>query len=208
MQYKMVDPNSAQYRQDVERLQSLRTLVVLWLIVLALGVVFIPLMLISGWVRNDVARLETEILGVRSAISSTTTLSSDVIKLQTDIAAVNQLATTIQSATVPSGVNWPLVMGAISQYDPAAIEITSLTESTDKIQLAGLAANNDAVVRYQQSLLDSGVFKDVVVLSMSALPPPPPTPVPVEGEEAPEPVDLPFGTVEFLIDVVVGTPAP
>jgi Tfp pilus assembly protein PilN len=203
-QYKMVDPNSAQYKQDVQRLQSLRVQVVLWLVVLALGVVLIPLMFVTNWVRNDVARLETEILSVRTAMSSTTTLSADMVKLTGDIAAVNQLASTILSVTVPSGVNWPLVMGATAQFDPTAIEITSLTQSVDKLQIAGRATSNDAVVRYQQTLLDSAVFKDVVVISMSAVPPIP-TPVVAEGAE---PIDLPFGNVEFLIDVVVGSTTP
>jgi Tfp pilus assembly protein PilN len=206
MQYRMVDPNSAQYKQDVQRLQSLRVQVVLWLVVLALGVVLIPLMLITNWVRNDVARLETEILSVRTAISSTTTLSAEAVKLTGDIAAVDQLTASILSVTVPSGVNWPLVMNAAAQYDPAAIEITSLTQAVDKIQIAGRATSNDAVVRYQQTLLDSVVFKDVVVVSMSAVPPPP-LPATDEGEEA-APVDLPFGNVEFIIDAVVGASTP
>lgn len=207
MQYKMVEPNSAQYKQDVQRLQSLRVQIVLWLVVLALGVVLIPLMLITNWVRNDVARLETEILYVRTAMSSTTTLSEEAVKLTADIASVNQLTASILSVTVPSGVNWPLVMNATAQFDPAAIEITSLTQSVDRIQIAGRATSNDAVVRYQQILLDSAVFKDVVVVSMSAVPPPP-LPATAEGEEAAAPVDLPFGNVEFIIDAVVGASTP
>jgi hypothetical protein len=94
-------------------------------------------------------------------------------------------------------------------------EITSLTQINDKLQIAGRATSNDAVVRYQQLLLESGVFKDVVVVSMSTTPPPPTpaaTPVDASDEQA-TPVDPPFGSVkfinvEFIIDLVVGGAAP
>ena len=214
MQYKILDVNSAQYKQDSKRLQSLRTLVVLWLIVLALGVVLIPLMLITRWVRNDVTRLEGELLSVQSAIDMTTLPSTEVVKLTTDVATVDQLASALQTVTLPSGVNWPLVVNAAGRYDPTATEITSFTQANDRIQIAGRAASNDAVVRYQQLLLDSGAFKDVVVVSMSTLPPPP-TPVVTEEEEsennaraAGDPIEPPLGNVEFVIDLVVGTSAP
>src|SRR5687767_10880058 len=125
MQYKMIDVNNAQYKQDTQRLQSLRTQVVLWLIVLALGVVLIPLMLITGWVRNDVARLADDLLTVQSALSDATTPSEEVVKLSADVARIDQLITSIQTVTIPSGVNWPQVVDAALRYDPAAIEITS-----------------------------------------------------------------------------------
>jgi hypothetical protein len=76
----------------------------------------------------------------------------------------------------------------------------------DKIQLAGRALSSDAIVRYQQMLLDSGAFRDVVVVSMSTVPPiPTPIVTDEEAENAADPVDPPFGNVEFVIDLIVGT---
>jgi hypothetical protein len=206
MQYKMIDENSAQYKQDIQRLQALRTQVVLWLLVLALGIVLIPLMLITSWVRNDVARLESELLSVQSSLASATTPSQEAVNLTAELANTNQLISTMQTVTLPSGVNWPLVVDAVEQYDPATIELTSLSQIEEKVQLTGRALNNDAVVRYQQNLFVAGAFKDVVVLSMSTLPPVP-TPVPSEDENA-TPVDVPIGNVEFVIDLVIESNAP
>jgi Tfp pilus assembly protein PilN len=211
MQYKMIDVNNAQYKQDTKRLQSLRTQVVLWLVVLALGVVLIPMMLITRWVRNDVTRLESELLSVQSTLEITKLPSAEMVKLSAAIASIEQLASALHTVTLPSGVNWPIVMGAASRFDPTSIEITSLTQTGDRLQIAGRAASNDAVVRYQQILLDSGAFKDVVVVSMSTLPP-----TPVVTDEADEdaaraandPIQPPLGNVEYVIDLVVGTSAP
>ena len=94
-------------------------LVVLWLIVLALGISLIPLMLISSWVRNDVTRLEDELISVQSEMTIATLPNSKVTKLGDDIAQVNQLISTMQTVTVPSGVNWPQVIAATTQYDPS-----------------------------------------------------------------------------------------
>jgi hypothetical protein len=217
MQYTILDENSAQVKQDLRRLQTLRMQIVLWLIVIALGVLLIPLMLITGWVRTDVARLESDLLAVQSAMSRATTPNEEVVKISADIAQVNNLISVMQTVTVPSGVAWPLVIGAATQYDPATVQIGSLTQNSDRIQIAGRALNSDAVVGYQQNLLDAGVFKDVVVISMSTIPP---TPVPTPDTKsnrnksdtaapAVPVVEPPFGNVEFVIDLLLSTiPAP
>lgn len=218
MQYNMMDPNSAQYRQHIQRLRSLRTQVVLWLLVLALGVLLIPLTLISGWVRNDAARLEDDLMSIQSAMSAAGGPSAEVTKLNTDIAGVNHLVTLMETVTVPSGVNWPLVVNAAMQYDPTTIEITSLTQGDKQLQLSGRATTNDAVVQYQKALIDSGAFRDVQVVSLSTAQP---TPIPVaptnkNKNQQPAPVattEPPFGDIEFVIALVVedrsaGTPSP
>lgn len=199
--------DSPQYQEDMRRLHSLRTQIVLWLLVLALGVVLIPLMLITGWVRNDVTRLETELLAVQSALSDATTPSEEVMRLTADVARIDQLVSSMQTVTLPSGVNWPQVVGVAGRYDATTIQITSLTQTNNRIQIAGRATSNDAVVRYQQLLLDAGLFDDVVVLSMSTIPPTP-TPVVTNEEAAAAPVDVPFGNVEFVMDIVLGETRP
>jgi hypothetical protein len=213
MQYRVIDVNSAQYKEDERRLQSLRTMVVLWLIVLALGVLLIPLMLVAGWVRSDTTRLESELLSLQSAMNDATSPSAEVLQLNAEVARVEQLVSSVLTMTVPTGANWPHIVEAVAQYDRIAIALSSLTQTDDKIQITGRATTNDAVVRYQQRLLDSGAFKDVVVISMATLPQPTPEAPAAGGTAAKEPsadtpADLPFGNVEFVIDLVVGMPTP
>jgi hypothetical protein len=122
-------------------------------------------------------------------------------------------------------VDWPKVVDAATQYDPAAIEIDSLTQTNEKLEITGLATNNDAVVRYQQTMLDSGVFRDVLVVSMSTVPPPTPE-IASDPKAGPankantdtersdretagiETAEASTGNVEFIIDVIVGSAAP
>lgn len=171
MQYRVIDVNSTQYKEDEQRLQSVRTMVVLWLFVLALGIVLIPLMLVAGWVRSDMTRLETELLLLQSTLNDATTPSAEVLEMGAEVDRIEMLISSIQTTTVPSGANWPQIVQGVSQYDPIAITLSSLTQIEDRVQLTGRATNNDAVVRYQQKLLDSGMFADVVVVSMVAVPP-------------------------------------
>jgi Tfp pilus assembly protein PilN len=222
MQYNMIDPNSVQYKQHIQGLRSLRRQVVLWLLVLALGVLLIPLMLVSGWVRSDATRVEDDLMSVQSALSAAGAPSAEVNKLNTDIAGVNHLVTLMETVTVPSGVNWPLVINAAMQYDPAGIQVTSLTQTDQQIQLAGRATNNDAVVQYQKSLIDSGAFRDVQVVSLSTAQPTPIPAAPTNKNKNQQPtpvatVEPPFGDIAFVIDLVVadigadrpaGTPSP
>jgi hypothetical protein len=213
MQYRVIDVNSAQYKEDERRLQSLRTIVVLWLIVLALGVLLIPLMLVAGWVRSDTTRLESELLSLQSAVADATSPSAEVLQLNAEVARVEELVSSVLTMTAPTGANWPHIVEAVAQYDRIAIALSSLTQTDDKIQITGRATMNDAVVRYQQRLLDSGAFKDVVVISMATLPQPTPEAPAAEGTAAQEPpaatpADLPFGNVEFVMDLVVEMPTP
>jgi hypothetical protein len=111
--------------------------------------------------------------------------------------------------TVPAGVNWTQVVDAVAQFDASAITLSSLTQTDNKIQLIGHATNNDAVVRFQQSLLDSRAFQDVVIISMITEPP-----ATQEAEEteaaatAQESVETGLGNVEFVIDLQMGTSTP
>ena len=208
MQYNIIDVDSQEYKQEQRRITSLRTQAVLWLIVLALAVTFIPLMLINSWVRKDVQRLETELWSLQSAIGQVTGPSEEAIKLSGEMARVNQLISTMQTVTVPSGLQWPLVVDAIARYDPAAIEISSLTQMSGKIQIDGRAASNDAVVRYQQTLLAARIFGDVVVISMTAAPPTPTPEAAADDAASDAAPDAPFGSVEFVIDLVVESAVP
>ncbi len=211
MQYNMVDPNSAQYKQHLQRIRSLRTQVVLWLLVLALGVLLIPLMLITGWVRSDVTRLDDELMYLQGAISAASNPSSDVTKLNADIAGVNHLVTLMETVTVPSGVDWPQIINAAIQYDPTTLQITSLTQTDKQIQLSGRATTNDAVVQYQKALIDSSAFRDVQVVSLPTLEPTPMPVAPTNKSKEQAPVATagpPLGNIEFVIDLVVGSSPP
>lgn len=208
-QSKIANLNTLQYKHDQQQLQSLRVQVVLWLVVLAVGIMLIPLLLVTRWVSEDVTYLERELLGVKNALQVATTPSEEVMNLNGEIARIGDLVTSMQTATVPSSVNWPRVVNVIRQYDPTTIQITSLIQNEDKIQLSGRATSNDAVVSYQQQVLASSLFRDVIVVLLSTEPPASvPAPNNRNSNATPTPVVQPFGAVIFTIDFVLGVNEP
>jgi hypothetical protein len=101
-------------------------------------------------------------------------------------------------------------VAAVGQYHEFAITFTSLTQSDNRIQLVGRAMSNDAVVRYQQRLLGSGAFRDLTVVSMTAISP---TLQAGEGTESsdpttPLPPEASPGHVEFVIDLLLEPSEP
>src|SRR5690606_34582082 len=148
-----------QYQEDQRRLQSLRTRVVLWLIALALGVLLIPLMLITGWVRSDMTRLETELVFLRNAIDAATNPSAEVLQLGAEIAEIEQLITSMQRDTEHTGANWQQVIDAEAKCDQVDHHHVKLTHSDSRIQLTVRDMSNDDVERNRQRLQDTIAFR-------------------------------------------------
>ena len=191
------DPyNLSASRNTAERLNTVRTQVVLWLIVLALGVALIPLTILSRWVRDDSARLQQEIHDAQTQIEQLHIPSEAVEQLNQSADANEALIAALQAASVPVGVDWPRTVAALADYDPILVRVASLNQRETLIRITGRALNNDAVIRYQQRLQESGAFESVVVLSLVALPTP---------AEAVDQAPASFGSVDFEIDAVVRT---
>lgn len=190
-------PNDA----DAARLRSTRTLVVLWLIVLALGIALIPLVVVSGWVRSDSARLRNELAQVELALADAEIPSDEVVRLTEAVAANEATLAALESVVVPVGLDWPRVAAALADYDPVLLRLTAIAQRDDRLRIAGRAINNDAVIRYEQRLFDSGVFSAVVILSQVAAPPARSPANNAQAETTP-----PFGTVDFEIELVVRPP--
>jgi Tfp pilus assembly protein PilN len=199
-------PNFAGPGHD-PRLHGIRTLVVLWLLVFAFGLTLVLLVLIAGWVRADRTRLQHEVETLQLLISDASLPSAETLQLQAELSHTTALIASVQAVVVPVSVEWPGVVDALNQFDLAGVTLTGLQQTGDKIQLTGRAGANDDVVRYQQSLLDSGVFREVIVASLTqSLPPDPAAAPPDASPEAAAPPLPVAGAVDFVFDLVV--PAP
>jgi len=201
MQYNLIDANESERRQHAQRLRAVRSLVVLWLLVMALSIALVPLMLVAGWVRSDRVRLETDLDSMQMIISDATLPSPELLQLREEMTRTEALVTAIQAVAVPVSVDWPRVVNALNEYNRVGLTLTSIQQQGPQVRIIGSAPTNDAVVRYQQSLLDSGAFREVIIASLTLVLPSAPAATDGTGGSAP-PVVV-SSSVEFVIDVVV-----
>lgn len=195
-----VPPNDA----DAARLRATRTVVVLWLIVLGLGIALIPLVILSGWIRSDSARLQRELEQVELAVAEAERPSEEVERLNAAIATNEAALAALQEFDAPVGIDWPRVAAALANYDPLLVRLTAIAQRDDRLRIAGRALNNDAVIRYEQRLVESGAFSSVVILSQITAPAAAPAAPPAGSSQTGS--ASPFGNVEFEIELVVRPP--
>ena len=146
-----------------------RGTIVLWLIVVGLGILFIPLSLISSTIRDDVKGLQSDLDSVQQSLTSVPTPAPEVQALMSTLSVVQSQTNQIQAVyptVVAARTNWPAVMAAIGNYNPDQIALTSLTQSDIQITLSGRASDEGVVVAYARGLEQSGLFSRVVVQSI------------------------------------------
>jgi hypothetical protein len=198
MHYSLIDPNDPQHQRAVRRLRALRSRVVLWLLVAALVIALIPLNLVVGWVRADRILLEDDLGTMEMMIGDAGLSSLETLQLREEMTRTEGLITAIQAVVVPVSVDWPRVVTALTQYEPAELSLLSLQQQRNQIRITGRAVDNDAVVRYQQRLLEAGTFREVIITSLTLAPLPTPT-----GGTDPLVPTQPPGSVAFVIDLLV-----
>lgn len=203
--YDLIDANNSPHLpQAPARLHQVRTLVVLWLLVLAVGIVLVPLLVITGWLRADRAEFEEEYATLQLLIADSALPSAETLHLQAELTRTTGLIDAIHAVAVPASLAWPQVVDALTQFNLAGVTLTSVQQQGSQIRMVGRAPGNDAVVRYQQSLLDSGAFREVIIASLTRLPPSStPTPDPAARAVPATLAPVVEGSVEFTIDLVV-----
>jgi Tfp pilus assembly protein PilN len=200
MHYNLIDANESEHRQHAQRLRTVRSLVVLWLLVVALSIALVPLMLAAGWVRSDRVRLEADLDSMQLILSDVTLPTTELLQLREEMTQTEALIAAIQAVAVPVSVDWPQVVNALNEYNRVGLMLTSIQQQGRQVRITGSAPTNDAVVRYQQSLMDSGAFREVIIASLTLVLPSVPAATGETGGSAP-PVVV-SSSVEFVIDVV------
>ncbi|MCB8942974.1 MAG: PilN domain-containing protein [Ardenticatenaceae bacterium] len=148
---------------------------ILWLLVLGLLILLLPLYLIFTTINSDAVRLEAELSNIQLASASEPTADPTTEALQAELTQVqeqfNQI-NAIQASLDTTNVNWPAVVAALQEFDPARQHLTSLTQTENRLTITGEAADDALVIAYAQRLEASGLFNRVVVQSITLLPTP------------------------------------
>jgi Tfp pilus assembly protein PilN len=205
----MALPDPADLNNLPEQFQP-RTLplgtIILGLVVIGLVTFFPPLYLISATIRDDITRSEADLLAVQETVTSLSAPAPEVQELMDTLAQIQESASEIEEASraiVADHTDWPTIMAAISNYNPAQLALTSLTHADNRITLNGQAIDDSAVLAYARALEDSNLFSRVVVQSIKTVATPVATPTsPEEATLTPTTVITPTATLTPTINLV------
>jgi len=189
---------------------------VYWLIILGLGLLFLPLYLIATTIKDSSAELQTELDGLQATLAFTPpanpseeALTSTLVFVRLEMAALESL----QGTLVGMHINWPSVMAVIAAYEPVHMVINAVTQTGIAITIGGQADDPSVVSTYAEMLRTSGLFEEVAVglINIEILPTPTPTPpTDAAAEATAEPTTIfePQSVANFEITVVVKMEAP
>jgi len=153
--------------------------IVLWLILLGLGILFVPVYLVGITIKESRGPLETELTQIQATLTITPqpnpteqALTDNLIQVRSQIANL----ATVQSDLTAAHIDWPSVMAIISSYDPSRMAITGLAQVERAITVEGQANDQQAVMDYAELLRQSNQFQDVTIRSIALQPIPTATP--------------------------------
>ncbi len=172
--------------------------IVLWLILLGLGILFVPVYLVGATIKESKTPLETELTQIQATLAVTPhpnpteqALTDNLVQIRGQI---SDLAT-LQADLLATHIDWPSVMAIISSYDQTRMTITSLSQTGRAITLDGRANDQQIVMDYAELLRQSNQFQDVTIRSIALQPIPTATP---ERDATPVPA-TPGTTAAFTL---------
>lgn len=184
----------ANLQAQIHQLRTLRQAIVIGLVGFSLLSLILALFLIATSIRNDIGRSESNLAALQVRLMRLSTPAPEVQELMTTLTNTLTLADTLVAARPPVGINWPAVVTVIGSYDPAAITLTALTQSDNRITLTGEAVDDVVVVTYARLLETSDLFANVVLQSLLR-----PTPTTVAAQTTPTALTQPTASIEFVI---------
>lgn len=167
-----VEPNiSEQERQQPDRPARSGRAVALWLACLAFLVLLGPIYLTSTYAKGETASLQASLESAEATLTAafepdptSQALRQALEETAGQVQETDLLSEQLQNADV----DWSHIMSALSQYDPQALVLTTVSQDGARLALEGLAADEDVVVRYVRSLEDSRLFSHVTLQSMKS----------------------------------------
>ena len=150
----------------LEPIRRLRRTVILQITALGLAALALPLYMVFTQLRAESVELATELASIQASTEALSAPLPQVEALTAKAAEIITLTTSLEAVPPPAGVNWPAVITAIKTYDRGQIELTTLTQTDNRILLEGRATNNEAVVAYVEQLSMSPWLVNVDVQSI------------------------------------------
>jgi len=178
----------------MQQIRLLRQAVIIGLVAFSLLMLFLAVFLIVASVRRDIAQSEANLATVQERLLRLRTPAPELQELMTTLTNTQSLANKLTAAGPPVGIQWPAVVTVLSNYNPTALTLTSLTQVENRITLMGQAVDDVVVVEYTRMLDTSDLFSTVVLQSLTLIPPA----TPATGA-TPTPLAPAAERVEFVI---------
>ena len=169
----------AEIQAQLQGLRALRQTVILWLIALGLAGFTLTLILVTTTLQDDVAQIEAELQSIQQALTRLETPSTEVLALTATLTKTLTLAAELEAVRPPVGVDWPVVMSQVGNYNSTQLVLTDLIQENNRVTLNGEAVDSTVVTRYRGMLETSDRFTRVVIQSIKVLPPATSAPTPV-----------------------------
>ena len=187
-----------------QRLQQIRQAAVIGLVAFSLLILLLALYLISTSVQTDITRSEANVAALQSQVQRLQTPAPAVQELLTTLTITLALADKLEAARPAAGRNWPALVAALGNYDPAALTLTALRQDGNRLTLTGQAGNDSSVVEYVHHLEGTKLFTSVVLESIVLLTPtPPPTAAANTAPASPA-----SAVVDFVITIELSATTP
>ncbi|MCA9915913.1 MAG: hypothetical protein KC496_21310, partial [Anaerolineae bacterium] len=139
---------------------------VVWLVAMSMAMLFLPLFLMASTLQEDVLAMETEYAQLSEALSLTPTpdvaaedIRVTLLQLQSDAV----LLTSTYDELANAGLDWFAVMDSLLQYDQEAILLTRIMQEENGLLVEGTATNENAILRYVNTLREADPFSGVQV---------------------------------------------
>lgn len=143
---------------------------VLWLIICGLGVLFLPMYIISTTVKTTNEALTTELTSIEQTLTAPApidpriqTLSAEYSNTQKQSQAVGSINSTLKNTYV----NWPTIMAALGAFDLGQMSVTSVTQIDSGMRITGRATREIVAMSYADMLRETGLFDNVAVESIT-----------------------------------------
>ena len=174
MASKPARKRATQRRFDLKTLRATmesipRRTLVLWLLAATLGLLMLPLTLITAALADNVNILQADRQAAVQAQTTLPTLAPRVAALNKQLDQVQVQANQIKALNptlVAGNMAWTSVMAAIGNYDPSEIALDGIGRADGRLVVTGLAASDQAILTYVSSLQQSGAFENVVLQSV------------------------------------------
>jgi Tfp pilus assembly protein PilN len=177
---------------------------VLWLIIAGLGILFVPLYLVSATLKESKAPLETELADIQSTLTITPPPNPTEQALRDNLLQLRGQAGELQTLyddLSANHIDWPAAMAVIANYDPAQMALSGLLQAERLVTINGRANDETIVMAYADMLRDSARFGEVKVQAITRVALPTPTPLPTEVAGTLQTPALPTNVAEFTITV-------
>lgn len=196
--------DNPQAEQDEAPAPSSTSRLVIWLVILSFMLLLLPLYLISTTIQQDISTLESELTDLQATLAYTPPPVPEEEALRQSLDEARSLLNLLQplgNELTAGHINWPETIAVIGAYDQRHIELTTLTQTENRLIVNGRAEDETAVMAYADVLQESNLFERVIVQSITMRDVPGPTPA---AEDAPTPA--PQRVAEFAILVELITP--